>query len=199
MRSFEPNPLNYAILDKNISSLPQAGTVTAYNMAVGAKSETGTMFLSPENMGDHNFFSKHENRQTSTVSVTAIDDLITDGMPLPTLVKSDTQGSEARVIAGARHLFTQGWRPDMILEFWPYGLVGLGDDPAALWAELEGMGYEMFSLVEHDPILRRIDGVLLGHLLREKLTVENQDFTNILCLHPTQGSLSRITDLIAGF
>ena len=45
------------------------------------------------------------------VMVKTFDTLFADYIYKPTLVKSDTQGSEARIVRGASRLFVEGWRP----------------------------------------------------------------------------------------
>jgi len=194
--AFEPDPANYALLRRNVSAIPSRANVRLFNFAIGDKRQTSRLFLSPINRGDHNLFASHESRDSVSIEIRTLDDLLMREKRLPTLLKSDTQGSEARVLRGAQRLLEQGWRPDMILEFWPYGLHGTGDDAGALWTQLDSLGYATFKLLETEPRLTRLRGDDMAALLQGRLVVESRRFINLLCLHESSERFHKLTDLI---
>lgn len=194
--AFEPDPTNYAILRKNVGLIPSAAEVRTFNIAIGDGRQKGTLFLSPINRGDHNLFAHHENRDSISIDIRTLDELLLGRKRLPTLLKSDTQGSEARVLRGAGKLLGQGWRPDMILEFWPYGLHGTGDDAGALWRQLDALGYATYKLLETEPRLTRLRQDDVASWLERRIPVESRGFINLLCLHPSGGRRERLADLI---
>ncbi|MEC4590395.1 FkbM family methyltransferase [Nitrospirillum amazonense] len=196
VHAFEPDPANYALLRRNVASIPSKAKVRLFNFAIGEKRQASTLFLSPINRGDHNLFASQESRQSVTIEVRALDDLLRGCRHLPTLLKSDTQGSEARVLRGARRLLGEGWRPNMILEFWPYGLHGSGDDAGALWRQLDDLGYATFKLLETEPRLTRLRQDDMAYWLGERILVENRGFINLLCLHQSSDQLQVLADLI---
>ncbi|TWB24575.1 FkbM family methyltransferase [Nitrospirillum amazonense] len=196
VHAFEPDPANYALLRRNAASPPSKAKVRLFNFAIGDKRQASTLFLSPVNRGDHNLFASRESRQSVTIEVRALDDLLLGCKHLPTLLKSDTQGSEARVLRGARRLLGEGWRPNMILEFWPYGLHGSGDDAGALWRQLDDLGYATFKLLETEPRLTRLRQDDMAYWLGERILVENRGFINLLCLHQSSDQFQVLADLI---
>src|SRR4029450_10772041 len=100
-------------------------------------------------LGDHRLFSDGSSREAHLVPVTRLDTFFSRWQyKLPDVVKSDTQGSEAKILRGAERLFSQGWRPIMILEFWPFGLTQSADDPLALWRKAVELDYTVFEVSE---------------------------------------------------
>ena len=51
--AFEPNPINYRLLQKNIAQNGLSDKITAYNVALSDRKETLSMELSAKNYGDH--------------------------------------------------------------------------------------------------------------------------------------------------
>lgn len=115
---------------------------------------------------------------------------------LPDIVKSDTQGSEARILRGARGTFAKGWRPVLLLEFWPFGLAHSGGDPLLLWTALRAMNYEMCEVSESNPRLMALSEERLRYRLASDIAAASGGFTNILALPAASGRHDRIRDLI---
>ena len=195
--SFEPDLKNMELLKKNLAVAGGAGPVETRACAVSDHSSREKLFLSDTNLGDHQLFDDGRSRKSLEVVVESLDDIFFAKPSRPTLVKSDTQGSEARIIRGAARLFESGWRPILILEFWPYGLKGAGDDPVALWKRLKSLGYAMYEITEENPRLMILREDSLLDRLSTDISPDSGRFINILCMPPGDNRIERVRDLMA--
>jgi len=195
VRAFEPDARNGEVLARNLARNRAHDNVRIERMAVGARSETLSLFHSDDNLGDHRLFDDGTGRVSTSVPVEPLDALYAEG-PLPTLVKSDTQGSEARILEGATHLLARGWRPVWLVEFWPYGLAKSGADAFALWKRFHELGYRMLEVSEGNPELVELDEARVRHRLSTDLTVESTAFINILALPHGGERLDKVQDLL---
>ncbi|MNJ59504.1 hypothetical protein D3C77_551910 [compost metagenome] len=133
----------------------------------------------------------------NSVAVTTLDIIFNAGdSKLPDVVKSDTQGSEAKILRGASSLFNKGWRPIMILEFWPFGLTQSGDDPLQLWEKIVGLGYATYELSENSPTLKAISKEWLIERLNTDISPSAQGFINLCCIPGNSERLNSVSDLI---
>jgi hypothetical protein len=129
------------------------------------------------------------------VQITTLDTFFADRETLPDIVKSDTQGSEMKILDGAKGLFSRGWRPIMILEFWPFGLTQSGDDPRSLWQKLVQMGYSCFEVSETNPVLVTVSEERLTARLSGDISPSSQGFINLLCLPQSANRADSLLDL----
>ena len=109
--SFEPESLNYSILNRNIK-LNESKNIFAYNLAVSNKDEFTTLSLSRFEAGysNHQLFS-HENRKNifnQGILTLGIDTIINKlKLPTPTHIKIDVDGVEHLIIESMENLFNQ--------------------------------------------------------------------------------------------
>lgn len=194
--AFEPDKENARLLEMNTAVSDLHGVIRIFPMAVGERDEEALFYKSETNLGDHRLFSDGSSREANSVRVTTLDTFFSvEGLRLPDIVKSDTQGSEAKILRGARGLFSKGWRPIMILEFWPFGLRNSGDDPLALWRELTQLGYRTFEVSEGNPKLVSVNlDRLIGRLERD-ISPASGGFINLLCMPDDSSRFSCIEDL----
>lgn len=195
--SFEPDPVNARLLELNAAVSDRHGVIKIFRCAVGDKPGEELLHRSPTNLGDHRMFTDGSERESGQVDVTTLDAFFKGvDTSLPSILKSDTQGSEARILRGAKGLFDRGWRPAMILEFWPFGLTGSGDDPMALWQDLHSLGYRTFEVSEGNPRLVPLDVDRLRQRLESDIAPATGRFINLLCIPKGSDRTDRIADLI---
>ncbi|MFZ2170253.1 MAG: FkbM family methyltransferase [Methylococcaceae bacterium] len=194
--SFEPDKTNLTLLKKNVAMSGDVGAVKLMNIALGDREENAKLFISENNLGDHRLFCDGTLRESINVQVRTLDSLFAKSVHKPTIVKSDTQGSEARILRGAANLFKEGWRPILILEFWPFGLVKAGDDPLELWKWLVSLEYSLYELSEGYPKLVPLTEDRLHTRINSDISPVAMGFINLLCLPNKSGRLEFIKDFI---
>lgn len=195
--TFEPDPDNFAILVRNLERVHGVGQTMPRHAAVSDREGVLQLFLAEGNRGDHRIFNDGTNRPSIDVRTSTLDALLADELRLPDLVKSDTQGSEARILRGARATLARGWRPVFVMEFWPFGLSGSGDDPMALWTELAALGYEMFELTEEQAQLHPLTEQRVRAGIAGSMSAASEGFINIVAIPRGSDRLASIQDLIA--
>ncbi|MBF7728997.1 FkbM family methyltransferase [Pseudomonas sp. N040] len=197
--AFEPDAVNARLLRVNAATGDHRACIEIHQAAVSDREGELSLYQSATNLGDHRLFLDEEARDCCLVPVTTLDSFF-DGCegPLPDLVKSDTQGSEARIFRGAAGLLAQGWRPTWILEFWPFGLTRSGDDPATFWRQLDELGYLTFEVAENNPVLVLLTEERLQRRLNEDLSPRSWGFINLLCIPRESAMIERVRDLMQG-
>jgi FkbM family methyltransferase len=142
--AFEPEPANFALLEKNIqlNEYPQA---RAFALALSNREGTVRLFTDSANLGNPSLSAGNVPPSSAHVDVRSVrlDDVLASEKDVPghfDLVKMDVQGAEALVIEGARELLKRD-RPTILMEFWPKGLRNMGSDPRALLETLDSLGY----------------------------------------------------------
>ncbi|MDG9925177.1 MULTISPECIES: FkbM family methyltransferase [unclassified Pseudomonas] len=196
--AFEPDATNYRVLRHNVALADRHGVVQTINAAVSDRQGQLPFYRSESNLGDHRLFSDTTERIMVAVDVTTLDAFFVGRNELlPSIVKSDTQGSEAKILRGAAGLLAAGWRPVMVVEFWPFGLTRSGDDPMTLATELLGLGYSLYEVSEHTPRLRCLDLEAIERRLGEDISPNHWGFLNLLCIHKDSNRLTDLADLMA--
>jgi FkbM family methyltransferase len=149
--AFEPEPLNYDNLQRNIAENCEYGNVQTYQLALFDKSVTMQFEVANGNLGDHRLRVKTEMlakqneglRKTIEVSCLRLDDLAIS-IKQPLLAKIDTQGAEPFVFAGGEKTLAQAGA--ILFEWCPYTMERLGGDPNSIlqflnknfaWAEID--------------------------------------------------------------
>jgi FkbM family methyltransferase len=140
--AFEPEPRNAHLLARNVARHGLAGRIELHAVALDAQAGQVSLALSDHNSGDHRVVSGPEaaGAQRVTVPAARLDDLLA-GRTLrrPCVMKLDTQGSEARVLRGAERVLAQV--DALVVEYWPAGLLRVGDSAQALFALLAQFPY----------------------------------------------------------
>jgi len=136
--AFEPNPINYAELTRNLA-LNHFVHVTTFPVALGrepgnlpltfASSLLSAGTLLPQM---HPFVATAKDRDTVQVEVIRLDDLaFRMSLPMPDLVKIDVEGFETEVLMGMRGVLAS--RPRLFIEIH-------GADPDAKLANAQAVG-----------------------------------------------------------
>lgn len=139
-QAFEPAPGNFALLNRNLARHGLRGRVQTHAVAAYDCHARLPLALSHDNAGDHRLTPEAVSAaggRPDRVTVTAapLDALLdVDALPEPVVMKVDTQGAEAHVLAGAPRLLARV--SHLVLEYWPLGLARLGRRPRDLRAPL---------------------------------------------------------------
>jgi FkbM family methyltransferase len=129
--AFEPEPRNFGYLTRNIARHGLADQIESHALACYSEPVRLELALSSDNLGDHRLqpsaaADTGSSRVRIEVATARLDDVLRGReLPRPIVLKLDTQGSEVRVLEGARETLA---RTDYIIsEFWPGGIVAHGD------------------------------------------------------------------------
>lgn len=179
--AFEPDPTNFEILEANCAT-NGLSWVTPVEAACGDVNDTALLRLSATNFGDHRLYAvPGEDRPTRSVRLVRLDDELGTRLDRPRLVKIDTQGFEPKVLRGMGAI-VERWRPSIVLEFWPHGIVGAGESVFDILAFIERWGY-VPHLASPTGLELTTPGVLL-ELSRTLLSPESRQFIDLVLLQP---------------
>jgi FkbM family methyltransferase len=133
--AIEPSPGNFRLLRANIARNGLQDRVTTVAAAASDGPGVARLALSLGNSGNHRVVEHDvdlEAQRTVDVRQVSVDELVEDGVIDPAavgMVWLDTQGSEGRILAGARSLLAHG--PALVFELHPV-LLGGDAETAAL-------------------------------------------------------------------
>lgn len=185
----EPDEANVALLCRNVADNGVAPWVELHTCAVSDRSGTSRLFRSADNQGDHRLFDAGDGRVSVNVSITTLDDLLSDRADAFHLVKLDTQGSEALILRGARQtLQAQGHRLIWIVEFWPFGLERSGAGVAELLDAMNALDMNLAILDETQQRAVQTDATELRRLAKEGLHPDGGLFVNLVAIPRSQPS-----------
>jgi FkbM family methyltransferase len=142
--AFEPDPVNFALLKKNVETNGYANVVLV-NKALSDKAASAKLFLATDNLGDHRIFDPGDGRRSIPIETVALDDFMADPPVSVDVIKMDVQGAEYRALRGMRSVLARSKSLTLFSEFWPYGLFKAGDDPEAFLALLRDLGFTIYD------------------------------------------------------
>lgn len=128
-KAFEPEPLNYQLLNWNVQSNCHYGNVETSNIALWSERATLTFELSADSPGDHRVqgIAPNPERKKINVAGAPLDEIVSSSwIRHPLVVKIDTQGAEVEILRGGTATISQA--DLLILEFWPTGMRLFGSD-----------------------------------------------------------------------
>lgn len=154
VHAFEPEHENIELLKKNVA-LNKRGNVIVNDMALSNITGTLNFYLSASNPQDHRIIKdKHEKRKTYKVQSTTLDEYFNNKNI--DFIKMDIQGAELLALEGGVKIISK-YKPLLIIEYWPYGIVQLGRKPQELFAILEKMKYKVMLINQSNGKLEPID------------------------------------------
>ena len=138
--AFEPEPLNYSLLERNVRQNHLRDKILTYQIALAGSNTDLVLRRSRVNFGDHRIADDQGNgRDTVHVSGRTLDSFLEEStIPIEdiSLLWMDVQGYEPHVLEGARTLL--GRNIPFVLEFWPQGMVEAKSDAERFVATLQG-------------------------------------------------------------
>lgn len=170
---FEPDPETSRILTRNVAANGYRN-VTVRPVAVADEPGELMFFRARKNAGDNRLFSHGDDAGRFPVPVVTLDDELR-GERRVDLLKMDIQGAEALALGGMVRTLQEAPPRRILMEFWPHGIHGMGQDPKALIDRLVGFGYSVRALGGDGPF--DVDRAL------RTMTVDNQEWVNLLLEH----------------
>lgn len=184
--SFEPEPVNFSFLKKNIA-LNKLSNVTPFQMAVSSRQGECTFYVNPLNKGDHRMYGDKAHTSTITVPMTSIDAALKEHNVKVDMIKMDIQGAEMQALVGMKETLSAVDGPCLLVEFWPYGLKISESDPAELLALLESKGFLFYMIDESNNKLcpKNVSEILKLAKCTESKDYKFEDYINLLCVKNT--------------
>ena len=147
--SFEPDPNNYRLLCANMALNAFDGNSVTVEAALSDLAGEGRLFLSEDNLGDHQVYVGDEERDSVPIVLQRGSDFLAAHLDRLDLLKIDTQGSEFQVVQGLMPLLLRLQRkPRIIVELTPHSLRQAGTTGRALIELLAKLG-QPFWMIEH--------------------------------------------------
>lgn len=181
--AFEPDTANQFLLHFNINLLVPTSHVYIYLYVVSDYKCEVIFYKSITNMGDHRIFQDQQTPISTKVTSTTLDEHYMGTDVRPNFVKCDTQGAEIKVLRGATELFNSGWRPLVLLEFWPYGLIHSGDNPMIMIDILDTYLYKYYYIDSLNNCIKPVSRCFFEEYVRAPKTHKVYgEHINILCI-----------------
>ncbi len=174
--AFEPDPANFELLKKNVRANGYQNVVYV-KKAVSDQSGPLSLYLCPDNKGDHRIYDSQDNREVVEIEAVSLDEHFSEFQGEINFIKMDIQGAEGRAVRGMRRLLSRHPETSMITEFWPAGLERSGISATDYLSDLENLGFKLFRIDEEEETTEPIS---TAELL-EKYPATREDFGNIYC------------------
>jgi FkbM family methyltransferase len=174
--AFEPDPTNFRLLKKNVRANGYQNVVFV-KKAVADVSGTSSLFLCPDNKGDHRLFDSYDGRDSVTIEATTLDEHFAEFQGQINFIKMDIQGSEGRAVRGMQGLLRRYREIKIITEFWPAGLRRSGIGAREYLADLERLGFRLFRIDEDEETTEPTSAEELLALFTE----DREEFSNLYC------------------
>ncbi|WP_332818109.1 FkbM family methyltransferase [Sphingopyxis sp.] len=165
IHAIEATPSTADLLDDNIAR-NDAGAIRVHRCAASDREGMANMVVHDAGNIGSNHLSFDREGAGAGIPLRRLDSLLA-GEAIR-LIKLDIEGAEAMALRGAGALLDGDTTPALLFEFSPNMLRGMGDDPAALLAHLEGKGYTIYEIHPNrltprdDSILARTQTYLLA-------------------------------------
>jgi FkbM family methyltransferase len=179
--AFEPDPANFALLQKNVR-LNGCTNVVLEQKALSNRKGTLKLFIADANKGDHRIYQPEgESRPSVDIEAVRLDEYFQHDPHGIDVVKTDTQGAEGLILEGMTGLLER--RPDgptIFMEFWPHGLKGMGTNAGELLKRLQADHYRFHEFVPKDRT--KLRPVEPAELLAEHPDDEPSSQTDLMAL-----------------
>ena len=178
--AFEPEPNNYALLNKNIH-LNSYSNIQPAETAVSDECGSTQLFLSAMDNGSHSIHDAAARGVAAThlVATTTLDAFLEgEGWPNVDLVKIDVEGAETRVLDGMERFCERSPDFNLIIEYCPALIHATGAKPSDLLDQLASMNLNVLFVDEKNGVLppEASDPALITAKL-----LKQETYMNLLC------------------
>ncbi len=147
--AFEPEAENFRLLQRSVELNDVGEQVQAVNAGLAADTTAAQLFLSEDNLGDHQIFPTGQSRISTAIQLLNGTDYLGSKLQRIDLVKIDTQGSEYGVVEGLLPLLRSlDAKPVLLVELTPLSLRQCGASGRALVELLATLDQSMW-IVDH--------------------------------------------------
>lgn len=116
--AFEPDPLNFNLLLKNIK-LNRFTNISVFQKAISNKRGRAKLFLNQKDLGKHSLsFVNAESDNFVEVETATLDDFFKEKKI--DLILVDAEGAEGIILEGGKETIKKNRKIKLIVEFWPW-------------------------------------------------------------------------------
>lgn len=126
--AFEPEPLNYKLLIKNIE-LNGYDNIVAMQKAVSDTTGMVKLFLNSEDSGAHTIRQSSGNKEFIEVESVALDEFFKDKEYPINIIKMDIEGAEMAALTGMDRIIRENENLKIFIEFYPPAIREAGHSP----------------------------------------------------------------------
>lgn len=164
--SFEPGPVSYGLLRRNIYTNVFDGNVTISDIALSDSAGDFNLFINPNGESDNQLhktvdtyqFRDEVERPKFIVKTQKLDDFLLNNM-IPyekvSFIKIDTQGHDLAVLRGARSLLMSARKIAVLIEFAPYLKAWENQSIDEFYADIISMGFDVYD--DSNPKIGKVD------------------------------------------
>lgn len=175
--AFEPESENLIILKEKLAVFKNSN-VTVISKALSDKIGEERLYIDEVNVGNHSMSEKNILKGNNFIKIqtTTLDKYFSDKGKVD-LIKMDVQGAEGKIIKGAENILTK-YKPTMMVEFWPDGLINCGSNPLNLLIRLKEFGFQINLIDKTHKKLLKITPREIVKICEEKRN--HADYTNLV-------------------
>lgn len=170
--AFEPEPVNFSLLARNVEVNGYQGRVIVFQQAASDTSGWAPLAVSELNRGLNRLWQGPAGSTTVQVEKIVPDDDSSLFERPVNLIKIDVEGWEDHVLRGMKRLLQRNPQASIFTEFMPGYLVEAGSDPGEFLHRLAAHGPQLFWLDDASQRLKRVSSLdwqshpeLCGNLL----------------------------------
>lgn len=126
--AFEPEPINYSLLLKNIE-INGYDNIVAMQKAVSDTTGTVRLFLDNTDTGAHTIYEPDDKREFIEIESVILDELFKDKKHPINVIKMDIEGAEMAALTGMDRIIRENENLKMLVEFYPAAIRGAGHSP----------------------------------------------------------------------
>lgn len=126
--AFEPEPVNYSLLLKNIE-INGYKNIVPVQKAISSTTGTVRLFIDNEDSGGHTIRQYNDKMEFVEIESVTLDDYFRDkGHPI-NVIKMDIEGAEMAALSGMNRIIKENKNLKMFVEFYFPGIRRSGDSP----------------------------------------------------------------------
>ncbi|MBX4191400.1 MAG: FkbM family methyltransferase [Candidatus Doudnabacteria bacterium] len=143
--AFEPDPINFQFLTKNIQQ-NNCTNVISHKLAISNEEKETAFYENPDNFGDRRIYQFKESQQKNIVTSVIFDNFMEkSGITNIDMIKIDIQGAEGQALDGMKKILDQP-QLHLLIEFFPEGLRATGYDPVQFLRQLSDKKFEIYQV-----------------------------------------------------
>lgn len=166
----EPESHNCEFIRKTLAR-NQFTNVEVVQAGIGDQTGMAHLYINLENRADHRIFDKQATRSAVDVQLYRLDDLLAKlGITHVDMIKIDIQGAEALAVEGMLSTWQSNSDIRVMIEFWPWGILQSGHQPADLLRRIREQGFSIFEMDDKGLTLRpeSSDAEMAGRILERQ-------------------------------